>query len=139
MPLRIERAMKLTLYLFFQNVPQLEIYQWIVPLIALYYLFRIIRQIRIGKKTIQNALVWIVFWLFIILLAVLPNGLTNKIAYFLGFKDNVNALIFSCLGLLFIMVYQLSSGISNLDRKLTKLVREIALKDDDGSEQTRKP
>ncbi len=106
---------------------QLEIYQWIVPLIALYYLYRIIHQIRTGKKTIQNAIIWIVFWLFVILLAVLPNGLTSKIAHFLGFKNNVNALIFSCLGLLFILVFQLSSSINRLEQNLTQLVRKLAL------------
>jgi hypothetical protein len=59
--------------------------------------------------------------------AALPNPISIKIAKILGFKDNVNAIIFVGLGLLFFMIFYLSNSIQRLERRLTLLVRELAL------------
>jgi hypothetical protein len=44
----------------------------------------------------------------------------------LGIKDNVNAIIFIGLGLLFFLIFSLSSTVDRLERQITDLVREIA-------------
>ena len=44
---------------------QIEIYQWIVPLVAVYYLVRLYLQRRQGRKTTQNVVIWTAFWIFI--------------------------------------------------------------------------
>ncbi len=106
---------------------QLEIYQWLVPIIGLYYIVRTVRQLKARKRSIQGAGIWLVFWSVIIVLAIIPNEFSYKIAGILGFKNNVNAIIFVALGLLFLFVFYLSTTIERLENQLTELVRKIAI------------
>jgi len=105
----------------------LEVYQWLVPIIAGYYIIRTIRQYTKGKYSPRNTLIWIIFWLAIMTLALIPDTVANSIARGLGFKDHINAIIFVALGLLFLMVFYLSSAISRVEDKITQLVRKLAL------------
>jgi|GEM_PF-707899 len=114
-----------------QNRMQIEIYQWLVPLIGLIYIFRTVRQYLRKKRSVRNMAVWVIFWLTIILLAIVPNEISFKIADLLGFKNNVNAIIFVALGLLFLLVFYLSSTIERLENQITELVRKMALEDKD--------
>lgn len=106
---------------------KLEIYQWLAPLIGLYFIYRTITQYIKKKRTIVAAVVWILFWISIITLAIIPNQVTNKIASILGFKSNVTAIIFVAIGLLFLFIFYLSSAIEKLENQLTELVRKIAI------------
>ena len=62
-------------------------------------------------------------------LAVLPDLVTGKLAKVLGFADNVTAIIFVSLGLLFIFVFYLSSTVEKLETQMTALVRQLALEE----------
>lgn len=73
------------------------------------------------------AVVWVLFWVSIITLAIIPNQVTNKIASILGFKSNVTAIIFVAIGLLFLFIFFLSSSIEKLENQLTELVRKLAI------------
>jgi len=110
---------------------QIEIYQWLVPLIGLIYIVRTVRQYLKKKRSVRNMAVWVTFWCTIILLAIIPNEISFKIADLLGFKNNVNAIIFVALGLLFLLVFYLSSTIEKLENQITELVRKMALEEDD--------
>lgn len=112
---------------------QLEIYQWLVPVISIYFIIRTFNNYKTGKYSLRNTFIWILFWLSIMLLALLPDTIPNSIAKGLGFKDHINALIFVSLGILFIMVFYLSTAVSRIEDKLTNLVRQLAL------EQAKKP
>jgi len=106
---------------------QLEVYQWLVPLIAIYFIVRTFKQYKAGKYSPRNSFIWVVFWIFIALLALLPDTIPNSIARALGFKDHINAIIFVALALLFIMVFYLSAAVNRIENKMTELVRKIAL------------
>ena len=106
---------------------QFEIYQWLVPLIGVFYLVRTVRQFYRNKRSLRATVVWCFFWLTIILLAIIPNAISHKIAEILGFRNNVNAIIFVALGLLFLFVFYLSATVERLDKQLTELVRRTAI------------
>jgi len=108
-----------------------EIYQWLVPLIAIIFMVRTIREFRRGRRGIIGLVIWILFWCTIILLAIIPNPVSFKIAKVLGFKSNVNAIIFVALGLLFLFVFYLSSVVERLETQITKMVRIIALQEEE--------
>ena len=110
---------------------KLEIYQWLVPIIGLYFIYRTVNQFFKKKRTILAAVVWVIFWLAIITLAIIPNQVSFKIASILGFKSNVTAVIFVSLALLFLFVFYLSSTIEKLENQLTELVRKMAIDDHD--------
>lgn len=109
---------------------QFEIYQWLVPLISLFYIYRTILGVVRKRRSIPTAIVWIVFWTTLIILALIPDPFTVAIQRVLGFKSNVTALIFVAMGLLFLFVFYLSTMIETLERRLTELVRRLALEEE---------
>lgn len=105
---------------------QLEIYQWLVPLIAGFFIIRTIRQHQKHTRTIVGTAIWLAFWVAVVILAVVPDLISFRIAEMLGFKSNINAVIFIGLGFLFLIVFYLSDALNRLDRRMTDLIRELA-------------
>jgi len=106
---------------------QIEIYQWLGPIVAIFFIYRIISQFRANRRLLFGTIIWVSFWLVIILLSIFPHVLSTNLATSLGFKDNINAVIFVALGFLFVLTYNQSSTIESLEKQITKLVRNIAL------------
>jgi len=109
----------------------LEFYQWLGPLLAVFYMIRGYILYKRRKRLIQSTLFWFVFWIFVALLSIIPNEISNKIADVLGFKDNVNAVIFVALGFLFLFVNWLTYVVEKLERQMTDLVRKLALENEE--------
>lgn len=105
---------------------QLEIYQWLVPLVSIFFIFRTVLQYRANRRTFRGLIIWTSFWFILAVFAFIPNAISQKLANVLGIKDNVNAIIFMGLGLLFFLIFSLTSTVDRLERQLTDLVREIA-------------
>lgn len=103
-----------------------QVYQWLVPLIALVFILRTIWQYRIKRRSIRGTVLWLVFWLAVSLLALLPDWISINIAQTLGFKSNVNAIIFLAIGGIYIFVFYLSSSVRRVEWQLTELIRELA-------------
>jgi len=108
---------------------QLEIYQWLAPIIGIFFIYRTIVQYVRRKRTLVAAIVWILFWISITLMAIIPNPVSMKIASILGFRSNVTAVIFVSIALLFLFVFYLSSTIEKLEHQMTDLVRKIAIEE----------
>ncbi|MBK8502933.1 MAG: DUF2304 family protein [Saprospiraceae bacterium] len=58
----------------------MQFYQWLVPVIAAYYIYRIIGQYRGQKRLVSSTLIWIVFWVTSAILALMPDQVSDKIA-----------------------------------------------------------
>jgi len=104
-----------------------NVYQWVVPLIALFYVVRLVNQYKVKKRLIKGTIFWFVFWVSISILAIIPDKITVGLANVLGFKDNVNAIIFVGVFFQFLFLYYLSNTVERLERKVTELVRKIAI------------
>lgn len=107
----------------------MEIYQLIAPSIAIYYIYRIVINIKTGRKFVFSTVLWLILWILITVLSINPNGISVAIADFLGIKDNTNAIIFIILAFLIVLSFYLSSRTEKLERKMTELVRQLALKE----------
>jgi len=105
-----------------------NVYQWVVPLIALFYVVRLVNQYKVKKRLIKGTIFWFVFWVSISILAIIPDNISVGLAKVLGFKDNVNAIIFVGVFFQFLFLYYLSNTVERLERKVTDLVRKIAKK-----------
>jgi len=105
----------------------LQIYQWLVPLIAIFFIYRVVTQFRNNKRLLIGTLLWVGFWAMVSILAIKPDFISNNLAKSLGFRSNINAVVFVALGFLFIMTYYQSSIIDLLEKQMTELVRRIAL------------
>lgn len=104
-----------------------NVYQWVVPLIALFYVVRLVNQYKVKKRLIKGTIFWFVFWVSISILAIIPDNISVGLAKVLGFKDNVNAIIFVGVFFQFLFLYYLSNTVERLERKVTDLVRKIAI------------
>lgn len=105
---------------------RLEIYQWVVPLISIFFIVRTVLQYQAMRRTFRGLIIWIVFWSCLAIFAFVPNAASHKLAEVTGIKDNVNAIIFIGLGILFFLIFSLTSTVDRLERQITELVREIA-------------
>lgn len=105
----------------------MEIYQFIAPALALYYIYRVAVELRVRKKFLFTNIVWLGFWSLIAVLGIVPHELSTRIAGWLGFASNINAIIFIALAFVIILSFYLSNKLDNLERKITELVRQLAL------------
>lgn len=105
----------------------MQFYQWLVPIIAVYYIYRIVGQYRGHKRLVSSTLIWIIFWITCSFLALMPDLVSDRIAKLLGFKSNINAVIFVALGLLFLFMFYLTAIIEKMERQLSETIRELAL------------
>jgi hypothetical protein len=106
---------------------KLQLYQIIVSLLALFMLGYAINQFRRAKKTKKELLIWFIFWGTLLYFALFPAQ-TKVFAKITGFQDNVNAIIFISLGILFFAVFKIVVALERIEQKLTKIIRREALK-----------
>jgi hypothetical protein len=105
----------------------LEFYQWLVPIVAVYFTVRIVRQYKKRKRLLGSTIIWILFWITVSILAIVPDLVSFNIARLLGFKSNINAVIFVALGFLFVFMFYLTAIVEKLEKQLTELVRQLAI------------
>lgn len=80
------------------------------------------------KKTLWEVALWTLFWASIALIAFYPGILTYLTAV-TGIKDQVNAILVTCIGILFFMVFYMIMRLEEMEQRQVRLIREIALKD----------
>lgn len=70
--------------------------------------------------------VWIAFWLAALFLVFQQNLVTN-IAHRFGVSRGVDFVIYLSLIAIFYLIYKILSSLDEADRRVTRLVRQIAL------------
>jgi len=105
----------------------LEFYQWLVPLLAIYYSVKIVRQYLAKKRLLRSTVIWVVFWVLLSIFCITPHEISTDLANLLGFKDNINAIIFIGLGLLFLFNMFFTASIERLEKQMTEIVRKLAI------------
>lgn len=105
----------------------MEFYQWLVPLLAIYYSVRIVRQYFAKKRLLRSTAIWLVFWVLLSIFCITPHELSTNLANILGFKDNINAVIFIGLGVLFLFNMFFTATIERLEKQMTGVVRKLAI------------
>jgi hypothetical protein len=103
-------------------------YQLIVPLVAIIAIIYAWNLTMRQKKSIWEAFLWTVFWGIIALIAIEP-GLLSYLTVVTGIKSQVNAIITTSLGILFFLLFSLVVRMEELEQRLTRVVREAALKE----------
>jgi len=68
---------------------------------------------------------WLIFWTGVLVLIWSP-GLTTKIADLIGIGRGVDILIYFSIILLFYSIFHQNSKIDEINKDITKIVREIA-------------
>jgi len=112
-------------------------FQIIVPLFSV--IFILWQLWRVYNFKIKWKSIWpsVLFAVFISMIALFPDTITNWLAKILDFKSNINAIIFVLIGFLFVAVIILYDLYKRQQKTITKLTIELSLlmadKDDVGS------
>lgn len=104
----------------------INVYQWIVPAIGAFFIFRSLVHYRSGRHGVGVLISWIITSLGISVLAIFPDQISIPVANWLGIKDNVNAVIFIGLGALLVNNYFMRQKVDRLERQLNTMVRQYA-------------
>ena len=104
-----------------------SVYQLLVPLLSLLMVTKAVSRFLRHEQTGRELFVWLILWIGISLVALFPANTVLLFAQITGVKSGVNALIFFGLVLLAYGFLQLFIMLENNEKKLTDLVRKIAL------------
>lgn len=103
-------------------------YQIITPLVSLFLIVYVWNLVPKQKKTIWEASLWTIFWLAVAAVAVFPNAI-DYLTKITGIKNRENAVFISAIGVMFFVIFYLIMRLEEIERKQTKLIRSLALKD----------
>ena len=96
-------------------------------------MFVVIRTIfRFIKKEIRGRelTAWLVFWVLVTAAVVWPTG-TDYLANTVGVGRGVDLLLYISVLVIFYLVFRILVRLEKIDRQITKVVRKVALDEDD--------
>lgn len=108
----------------------MSIIQFLIVAFALFAIARTFRQFKKGKLTLAFLFLWIVFWLIVGVVVVLPQT-TDTLARLVGVGRGVDAIMYVSIIALFYAVFRLLVRIEDVEREITKLVRKLAMEEVD--------
>ncbi len=107
----------------------ISIYQFILIIISTAfittYLIKFIK--RESGQTFFKLISTEIVWASILVLAISP-ALSRSLSRFFGFGENLNTLIFIGFVVVFLIIFKLLNSIEKIERNLSEIVREEALK-----------
>lgn len=106
---------------------EIRYFQIIIPLLACLMIFRQWKDHVKTRAGIYETIIVVAFWIGLTIFSFFPDFFTKIIARVFGIKDNVNAIIFLALGVLFYFQLRLYKIIRKQDEMITELTRKIAL------------
>jgi len=109
-------------------------YQIIVPIaafVALLYAWNLFYK---GKKTLWETSIWTLFWGSIATIAIFPD-LVSYLSHATGVQDRENAVFATAIGILSFAVFYLVIRLEDMQRRVTRIVGKMALKDLDTTPQ----
>ncbi|NPA63144.1 MAG: DUF2304 family protein [Methanococci archaeon] len=95
---------------------------------ALFALSRVIMQIKKRNINIDEGIFWIFIWSSVVIFLLFPECF-GYLANFLGVGRGTDALIYISMVVLFYLIYRLYSKVDALEKQITHIVREIAIRD----------
>src|SRR5205814_962904 len=96
--------------------------QIVLVAFAAFAFSRAVLGLRRGTLTIRPFVLWSLFWVAVVLVAVRPET-TVVIARAFGVGRGADLAIYLALLLVFFLIFRLFARIEDLERELTKLVR----------------
>lgn len=109
--------------------------QLITIVIVLILLGRIIAQFKRKQITLKEALLWSLVWFGVSLVVLYPK-LTDQLASYIGLQSakGIDLVVYLAVGLVFYLVFRIFVRIERIEHDITKVVRQVALKEEDKDE-----
>lgn len=104
--------------------------QIILSLFLVFAASRVILRLKDGALTLKGFVFW--FTVFVLaILGVIKPELTTVFAKKMGIGRGTDAVIYASILLLFYLIFRTNVMIENLRHDVTKLIRDLALKDEE--------
>lgn len=104
--------------------------QVIAIVFAIFALIKVILRLRKKKLTINEFIFWASIWTILIILSIFPD-ISHTIAGFFGFGRGLDFFMVSSILLILYLIFRIFIKLEELDSRITKLARSIALKESD--------
>lgn len=107
-----------------------SIYQYVLFVLSAYYLLsRTARFIRREQgQSVYKLILTYLLWLGVAFVAVYPGGAKSIILDF-GVEQDIYTIVFLSFVFISIILFRIITVIENIERKITEIVREEALRD----------
>jgi len=102
--------------------------QILLVLFALFAWSRAFLRLRNKIMNIGEFVFWSIIWLAVIVIGILP-GILSGVSAVLGINKGLDLAVYVSIVLLFYLMFRLYVGLDNQNKQITKLVREIAIRD----------
>ena len=107
----------------------MEAIQIIILIFSLFALSRVF--INLGNRSLERieAMFWMLFWVLVIFVAIFPETISS-IANIFGVDRGVDLAIYFSIIMLAYLIFRLYSQIANMEKKITKIIRTVAIKNE---------
>lgn len=116
--------------------------QGLILLFVLFTLSRVVGRFRAREATLGEVIFWSIFWIIVGGVGVYPD-VANWLAIALGVGRGADAVVYVALMAVFYILFKIFTRIERIERNMTSIVREIALRDaahgHDHAHEERKP
>ena len=102
--------------------------QIIATIIILSIFSQLIRKILKDKASLTKIIFWVLFWGISLVIIWLPKETIDNIGSIFGVGRGIDVLVYLSIILLFYNDLRLNERIDDMDKKATKIVREVAKK-----------
>ena len=93
---------------------------------ALFVIVKALVRLKNRELTALQALFWIVSWIVVISIVLVPD-VSTIIAHLFGVGRGVDLFVYAAVILLFYLIFQLNTKIDHTNHEVTRLVRSTAI------------
>ena len=102
----------------------------VLILFILFVISKVALRYRDKVISLQEFILWTIFWFGVGFVVIFPE-ITSMAANWLGVGRGVDLVIYISVLILFYLVFRTLARLDKIEKDITKIVRELALKDQD--------
>nr|MBA4405421.1 DUF2304 domain-containing protein [Nanoarchaeum sp.] len=107
----------------------MEVIQILILVFSLFALSRVFINIKNKNLSALESIFWILFWLAIVLVGIFPN-MIQIFANKFGVQRGIDLGVYAGIIVLSYLIFRLYAKLENTERRITKIVRSIAIKNE---------
>lgn len=107
--------------------------QYLIVFLILLIICRVIIKWKQNLLGVRDFIFWFIFWIAVGIIVVLPE-VTSFLAQLVGVGRGADLVIYLSIVLIFYIIFQIMVRIERIERNITKIVREVAMEEEDKSQ-----
>ncbi len=104
----------------------MSISQLLLSTIIIFIIYKTAVSFRRGNLSRNFTSIWLLLWISVLFFIFEQNTLI-RVAHFLGISRGVDLVIYLAVILTFYLIYKIFSALNRINRKVTEIIREIAV------------